>query len=153
MAEPMDNDTNIAARTQRFNEAARKFTPPSPIRHAKLAPFKEGIVELRQRGASLRLIREPLATVGVAVGTDTIARYLNEMNGEQNPQRSAKRTGRHRGAVPRTPRYQPDNASAFPAAPPQPPPPVQAPTGADQPDASKDRSRTRGPRIADPNNL
>ncbi len=40
--------------------------------------MKDGIVELRQRDASIRLIRELRATVGVAVGTDTIARFLAE---------------------------------------------------------------------------
>ncbi len=64
----MDERADIAARTQRFNEAARKYTPPSPIRHAKLAPFKDGIVQLRQKGGSVRLMRELLATVGVTVG-------------------------------------------------------------------------------------
>ena len=67
----MDEACDITTRTQRFNDAARTFTLPSPTRHAKLAPFKDGIVELRQKGASLRLIRELLATVDVAVGTDT----------------------------------------------------------------------------------
>jgi hypothetical protein len=62
--------------------AARTFTLPSATRHAKLVPFKDGIVELRQKGASLRLIRELLATVGVAVGTDTIARFLAKVNGD-----------------------------------------------------------------------
>ena len=95
----MDEAADIATRTQRFNEAARTFTPPSPSRHAKLAPFKDGIVELRQKGASLRLIRELLATVDVAVGTDTIARFLAEVNGDPIPQRAAKRTGRQRAAA------------------------------------------------------
>jgi hypothetical protein len=54
-------------------------------------PMKEGIIELRQKGASLRLIRELLATVGVAVSIDTIARFLVEMNGEQPSQRASKR--------------------------------------------------------------
>jgi hypothetical protein len=76
MVEPMDNTRDIAARTQRFNEAARKFTPPSPNRHAKLA------------------------TVGVAVGTDTIGHFLTEMNGAPIRHRSAKRTGGHRETSP-----------------------------------------------------
>jgi hypothetical protein len=36
-------------------------------------PVKDGIIEQRQKGASLRLIRELLATVDVAVSTGTIA--------------------------------------------------------------------------------
>src|SRR6516225_2318932 len=95
MSEPAD----IATRAQRFNEAVRAFTPPSPARHAKLMPMKDGIVELREKGASLRLIRELLATVGVPVGTDTIARFLAEVNGEQPPIRSSKRSRRGRAAV------------------------------------------------------
>ena len=86
----MSDSADAAALAHRFNEAVRAFTPPSPSRHAKLMPFKEGIVELRQKGGSLRLIRELLATVNVAVGTDTIARFLADVNGEQAPQRTAK---------------------------------------------------------------
>ena len=55
-------------------------------------PMKDGIIELRQKGASLRLIRKLLATVGVAVGTETIARSLAEVNGEQPLLRSSKRS-------------------------------------------------------------
>jgi hypothetical protein len=50
-------------------------------------PLKHAIVELRQKGASLRLIRTLFATVAVAVGTDTIARFLAEVNGDDVPQR------------------------------------------------------------------
>jgi hypothetical protein len=38
---------DVAARTQRFNDAGRIFTPPAPTGHAKLMPPKEGNVELR----------------------------------------------------------------------------------------------------------
>src|SRR5574338_451479 len=96
----MTDLTDVAARTQRFRDAVRAFTRPSPMRHAKLMPMKEGIIELRQKGASLRLIRELLATVGVAVGTDTIARFLAEVNGEQPLHRSSKRSRRRRAVVP-----------------------------------------------------
>src|ERR1700674_1421030 len=96
----MSEAADIAARTQRFNEAARTFTPPSPTRHAKLMSLKDGIVELRQKGASLRLIRELLATVGVSVGTDTIARFLAEVNGNHTPRRPPRRSSRRRAAAP-----------------------------------------------------
>src|SRR6266480_5286538 len=96
----MSDLTDIVARTQRFRDAVRAFTPPPPMRYAKLMPLKDGIVELRQKGASLRLIRELLATIDVAVGTDTIARFLAEVNGEQPPQRSSKRSRRRRAVVP-----------------------------------------------------
>jgi hypothetical protein len=149
----MDEAADITARTQRFNQAARTFTPPSPTRHAKLLPFKDGIVELRQKGASLRLIRELLATVDVAVGTDTIARFLAEMNGDPMPQRLAKRTGPRRLVAPRPVRHQPALASPSPPAIPQPSVPGDPPADATRPDATADRPRARGPRIADPRNL
>ncbi len=134
----MSEPAETATRTQRFNEAVRDFKLPSPSRHAKLMPLKDGIVELRQKGASLRLIRELLATVDVAVGTDTIARFLAEVNGEQPPQRSSKRSRRRRAAVPVTPTESPSI--------PTPAPPAQIET-------RPERSRIRGPRIADPRNL
>jgi hypothetical protein len=138
----MSNLTDIAARTQRFRDAVRAFTPPPPNRYAKLMPLREGIVELREKGASLRLIRELLATVDVAVSIDTIARFLAEVNGEQPPQRSSKRSRRRRVAVP-----VPTTATAIA----QPPPSKSTPTS--NTEAPPERSRIRGPRIADPNNL
>ena len=134
----MSEAADIAARTQRFNEAARTFTPPSPTRHAKLMPLKDGIVELRQKGASLRLIRELLATVDVSVGTDTIARFLAEVNGNHTPQRPPRRSGRRRAAGPVV-------------ADPSPPASSPAPLLHTEPPA--ERPRTRGPRVADPRTL
>src|ERR1700681_1430040 len=96
----MSEPAETATRTQRFSEAVRVFKLPSPSRHAKLMPLKDGIVELRQKGASLRLIRELLATVDVAVGTDTIARFLAEVNGEPAAQRRSKRPRHRRVAIP-----------------------------------------------------
>src|SRR2546425_11666576 len=90
----MSDLTDIAARTQRFRDAVRAFTPPPPTRYAKLMPLKDGIIELREKGASLRLIRELLVTVDVSVSIDTIARFLAEVNGEINAQRRTKKSGR-----------------------------------------------------------
>ena len=141
----MSNPADNATRTQRFNDAVRAFTPPSPTRHAKLMPLKEGIVELRQKGASLRLIRELLATVDVMVGTDTIARFLAEMNGETTSPRSPKRTERRRITAHATPRQQtPAAPTTNGASLPVQPPVVEPPN---------ERPRTRGPRVADPRNL
>ena len=153
----MNESTDIATRTQRFNEAARAFTQPSPSRHAKLMPFKDGIVELRQKGGSLRLIRELLATVNVAVGTDTIARFIAEVNGEPAPQRTPRRTSRRscrqtefapvaNGA---RPEVNPPPAST-PASPPS---AIPAPIPTPVTNLPNDRPRIRGPRIADPRNL
>jgi hypothetical protein len=142
----MSEPAETAARTQRFNEAVRDFKLPSPSRHAKLMPLKDGIVELRQKGASLRLIRELLATVDVAVGTDTIARFLTEVNDEQSPHRSSKRSRRRRAAVP-VPTASPPITSPTPQS------PSSKSTPTANTDAPSERPRIRGPRIADPHNL
>ena len=134
----MSEVDDISARAQRFNDAVRTFTPPSPPRHAKLMPMKEGIVELRQKGASLRLIRELLATVGVFVSVDTIARFLAEVNGEAAPPRSRRRVNYRRAVSAKA-----TGTSATAQAPP-PPSHVEAPI---------ERPRSRGPRVADPRNL
>lgn len=145
----MSNPADTAARTQRFNDAVRAFTPPSPTRHAKLMPLKEGIIELREKGASLRLIRELLATVDVAVGTDTIARFLAEVTGEATPQRPTRRRTGRRTAVASTNGRKPAGAPAIS----QSSPPPQAAVAPQPTAAATERSRTRGPRVADPRNL
>ena len=134
----MSEVDDISTRAQRFNDAVRTFTPPSPTRHAKLMPMKDGIVELRQKGASLRLIRELLATVDVFVGIDTIARFLAEVNGETSPPRSRRRFSYRRGI----------SAKPTLASPPAPPP-----TPAARTEPPPERPRSRGPRVADPRNL
>jgi hypothetical protein len=153
MSEPAD----IATRTQRFNEAARAFTPPPPARHTKLMPMKDGIIELRQKGASLRLIRELLATVNVAVGTDTIARFLAEVNGEAQSPQTSKRPVRTRRARARTALLRPASIPAATIATTDKslPPRASSSNSVATADADKppERSRARGPRIADPRNL
>lgn len=145
----MSNPADNATRTQRFNDAVRTFTPPSPPRHAKLMPLKEGIVELRQKGASLRLIRELLATVDVAVGTDTIARFLAEVNGEPATPRNPRRSTRRHHAVAASNGRLPADAPVIPAA----SPPARTPIQSQSNDAPAERTRTRGPRVADPRTL
>ena len=142
----MSDLTDIAARTQRFRDAVRAFTPPPPTRYAKLMPLKDGIIELREKGASLRLIRELLATVDVAVSIDTIARFLAEVNGEQPPPRSSKRSRPRRAAVP-------VSAVATPITSPTPQPPCSKSTPTSNTETPPERSRIRGPRNADPHNL
>jgi hypothetical protein len=87
---------DIAVHTQRFRDVVRAFTPPPPKRYAKLMPLKEGIHRTATKGASLRLIRELLATVGVVVSTITNARFLAQVSqnsaSARQPQRFRSRT-------------------------------------------------------------
>jgi hypothetical protein len=145
----MSDPTDIAVRTQRFRDAVRAFTPPPPMRYAKLIPLKDGIIELREKGASFRLIRELLATVDVAVSIDTIARFLAEVNGAKMKPRPATQSGRTRNAVRGT---NAEQNAAF-AAVNEPPPAGQQTVSPQQTAAPSERSRIRGPRIADPHNL
>jgi hypothetical protein len=134
----MSDLTDIAVRTQRFRDAVRAFTPPPPTRYAKLMPLKDGIIELRVKGASLRLIRELLATVDVAVSIDTIARFLAEVSGDPASTRRSKRIRHHRAA----------SATAMGAS-----APAQASVPSPDIEPPVERPRIRGPRIADPHNL
>jgi hypothetical protein len=145
----MSDSADIASRTQRFNDAARTFTPPSPTRHAKLMPLKEGIVELRQKGASLRLIRELLLTVNVAVSADTIARFLVEVSDASAPRREPQRRSSRRTVTAAATQARTSAVPSPADASPQSPPPATASPN----DTAPERPRTRGPRIADPRNL
>jgi len=155
--EPVD----ITAQTLRFNQAARAFTTHSTKGYVKLLPFKEGIVELRQKGASLHLIRELLATTNVAVGTGTIAQFLAEVNGESLARPAAKRRTFVRPAATRTPEPQPVDqpvarsplSESHISTSAQTQPPASAPADAVPTIKPTERSRIRGPRIADPANL
>jgi hypothetical protein len=145
MSDAADSDTW----TQRFNDAVRTFEPPLPRRQAKLMPFKDGIIELRRKGASLNLIRELLATIDVAVSNATIARFLAEITDTATPPRQRQRFDRKRGVVQNADRRRsvavPVTSAPSTASPPGAPTPMEAPRAA--------RPRTRGPRIADPHDL
>lgn len=145
----MSDLNNNDPRTERFNAAVRTFELALSRRQAKLMPFKDGIVELREKGASLDLIRELLATIDVAVGKATIPRFLEEISETRTSPRPRPRSERRRTAVQITDRPRRVAASDFVppavASPVQPAPSPDEHTGA--------RPRTRGPRIADPRNL
>ena len=127
-------------RTQRFAEAVRNFAGVPPKRFAALLPHRDGIAELRQKGASFGMIREILAMAGIEVAADTVRRFYREVIEE--PRAGAKRTPkRERGATPQ-PLHTP--APAAPAS-----RSVAVPT----PSAAAEQPRSRGPRIADPRNL
>lgn len=153
----MSQSTDTATQAARFGEAVRAFTPVCSSRYAKLLPFKDGIVELRQKGASYRLIRELLATIGVAIAVDTIGNFVREVV-EQRP---LSRPTRQRRAVRAL--SDPPSSRALPTpSNPQfpftvaPPVPSEAAGGAvTTPLAAPptERPRVRGPRIADPANL
>ncbi|MGB8167236.1 MAG: hypothetical protein WCF18_07065 [Chthoniobacteraceae bacterium] len=124
---------------QRFAEAVRNFAGVPPKRFAALLPHRDGIAELRVKGASFGMIRELLAMAGIEVAADTVRRFYRDVIEE--PRSGAKRSPkRERAAVPPPPKL------PMPAE----PPPVIAESA--QP-APAEPPRGRGPRIADPRNL
>jgi hypothetical protein len=152
----MNPSDDIANQQNRFTEAVRAFTPVCASRYAKLLPFKDGIIELRQKGASYRLIRELLSTIGVAVAVDTIGNFVREVV----EQRAPSRPNRRRHSVRQL--SEPAQSSALPTpSKPQFPftlaPEVSAPTTLSPSTASplkppestpaNERPRTRGPRV------
>ncbi len=127
-------------RAQRFADAVRTFAGVPPKRFAALLPHREGIAELRQKGASFGMIRELLAMVGIEVAADTVRRFYREVIEERRngARRSLKR---ERPAV-----CPPLNAPV--------PPTSTPPKAAAEPQpAVTEPPRSRGPRIADPRNL
>lgn len=127
-------------RSQRFAEAVRNFAGVPPKRFATLLPHRDGIAELRQKGASFGMIRELLAIAGIEVAADTVRRFYRDVIEE--PRCGAKRSPkRERAAVPPPPTL--PNSAAGPS------PVIAAPT----PPAPAEPPRSRGPRVADPRNL
>ncbi|MEI9898135.1 MAG: hypothetical protein WDN28_30840 [Chthoniobacter sp.] len=127
-------------RTQRFAEAVRNFAGVPPKRFAVLLPHRDGIAELRQKGASFGMIREILAMAGIEVAADTVRRFYREVIEE--PRIGGKRSAkRGRSAAP----AQLNFPTSMPAAAPQSAPAI--------PHAATEQPRSRGPRIADPRNL
>jgi hypothetical protein len=78
-------------RTQRFAEAVRNFAGVPPKRFAVLLPHRDGIAELRQKGASFGMIREILAMAGIEVAADTVRRFYREVIEEPRAARNGRR--------------------------------------------------------------
>ena len=88
----MITNPDTAAQTARFAESVRAFTPICKTRYAKLLPFREGIAQLRERGASYDIIREMLVAAGLTVAVDTIGNFVREViEQRERPQTSPRR--------------------------------------------------------------
>ena len=125
--------------SQRFTEAVRNFPGVPPKRFAALLRHRDGIAELRQKGASFGMIRELLAIAGIEVAADTVRRFYREAIEE--PRNGNKRPGkRERPAAP-APFNPPASTAASPSV------------AAAAPSTAAETPRSRGPRIADPRNL
>ena len=109
-----------------FATAVKNFTPTLPAKFQMLLPCKEGIAELRRKGASYETITDILHNLNVAVSHDTVNRFCHKVLGVS----PARRRRRKRNVRPTTER------------------PRSRPLKDDEANHA-----TRGPRIADPNNI
>ena len=136
----MSDAATAEARHERFAEAVRRFAGVPPKRFAALLPLREGVAELRLKGASFAMIRELLAMAGIEVATDTVRRFYREVVEESRPAAKPSRKIQRQAAshpvsrpIPAVSQL-PLSAGPVAAAPAEPP-------------------RARGPRVADPRNL
>ena len=74
-----DNRIDTELAQNQFATAVRNFTPKPSAKFQKLLLFKEGIVELRHKGASYETITDILRNINVAVSHDTVARFCREV--------------------------------------------------------------------------
>jgi len=74
-----------------FATAVRDFTPALPAKFRMLMPFKEGIAELRRKGASYETIADILRNIHVTVSHDTVARFCQKMLGVSPVQRRKRK--------------------------------------------------------------
>ena len=74
------NDATVADLAQnQFATAVRNFTPKLSAKFQKLLPFKDGIAELRRKGASYETIADILRNTNVVVSHDTVTRFCREV--------------------------------------------------------------------------
>ncbi|HVM59437.1 MAG TPA: hypothetical protein VMV72_01095 [Verrucomicrobiae bacterium] len=64
-----------------FATTVRNFTPKLSAKFQKLLPFKDGIAELRRKGASYETITNILRDTNVVVSHDTVTRFCREVPG------------------------------------------------------------------------
>ncbi len=74
-----DNRIDTELAQNQFATAVRNFTSKPSAKFQKLLPFKDGIVELRHKGASYAIIAEILRSTNVVVSHDTVARFCREV--------------------------------------------------------------------------
>src|SRR5664279_6357649 len=91
------NDATVAELAQnQFATAVRNFTPKLSAKFQKLLPFKDGIAELRRKGASYETIADILRNTNVVVSHDTVTRFCHEALGLTPAQRRRRKTSARR---------------------------------------------------------
>jgi transposase len=121
------NDATFAELVQnQFATAVRDFTPKSSSKFQTLLPFKDGIAELRRKGASYETIADILRNTNVVVSHDTVTRFCHEVLGLTPAQRRRRKRSSRRAT--QKPHSRPQTLNA-------------------------PNHTAQGPRVADPNNI
>ena len=87
----MKNDPASDLSATRLAQVIRDYTPKHPPKFQKLLPMKDGIAELRSKGASYATIADILRNINVPVACDTVFRFCHEVLGEPVTRRRKKR--------------------------------------------------------------
>ena len=74
-----DNRIDAELAQNQFATAVRNFTPKPSAKFQKLLPLKDGIAELRRKGAFYAIIADILRSTNVVVSHDTVARFCREV--------------------------------------------------------------------------
>jgi hypothetical protein len=86
------NDSSVSEVAKgKLAAAVRDFVPRMSRQYQKLLTLREGIVELRHKGASYRTIVDILRNIDVPVSHSTLARFCRDVL-EQQPARKYSRT-------------------------------------------------------------
>lgn len=152
----MDDNNSLERSKNLLDIAVRNFVPPSPGKHQTLAPFRDQIASLRAKGASYRIITALLQSADIKVSHETVARFCRDVIGEN--------TGRHKRRKPSRNNTRKVESHALPE-----PMSQSLSTASSEGDSSvvkliqQNRDdemsptlsvpRSKGPRIADPNNV
>jgi hypothetical protein len=174
---PMSESPDVARSLALLAQAVASYEPPSREASHKLSPYREMLVSLREKGASLRTIAKILGGCGVTASHHSVARYLRSVASDKRGKRGETKRAPTRAAVRATPHAtapgtahgpsMPLTRDPAPAASPAPahtaspapsreasPPPSSAPAQRTAPPPPPFPSpRVRGPRIADVRNL
>ena len=99
-----------------FAIAVRNFTPKLSAKFQKLLPLKDGIAELRGKGASYETIADILRNTNVVVSHDTVTRFCREVLGltprSYRPRKaSAKTVQQHSSSNPKAHRIRKADSS------------------------------------------
>ena len=87
----MNTDSASELAAHRLATAIREYTPKHPRKFQKLLPMKDGIAELRSKGASYATVADILRNINVPVVADTVFRFCHEVLGEPMIRRRKRR--------------------------------------------------------------